>query len=105
MQKQTLPSSFNSLRYFGAGMLLEDNGLLPFLAVWRSFANPKIQSNTVFVVCPNIYIFFYLYALLIQDISEFLANLPSLRISLKLFLGTVSEYKQMFFFADTLQKV
>ena len=87
-------------------MLLEDNGLLPFLAVWRFFANPKIQSNTVFVVCPNIYIYiFYLYASLIQDISEFLANLPSLRISLKLFLGTVSGYKQMFFFADTLQKV
>ena len=58
MQKQTLPSSVNSLGYFGAGMLLEDNGLLPFLAVWRFFANPKIQSNTVFVACPNIYIFF-----------------------------------------------
>ena len=57
MQKQTLPLSFNSIRYFEARMLLEDNGLLPFLEVWRFFADPKIQSNTVFVVCLNIYIF------------------------------------------------
>ena len=84
MQKLTLPSYVNSLRYFGAGMLLEDNGLLLFLAVWRFFANPKIQSNTVFVVCPNIYIF-YLCALLIQDISKFLTNLPSLKTFFKTF--------------------
>ena len=53
-QKQTLPSSFNSLGYFGTGMLLEDNGLLPFLEDWRFFAEPKIKSNTVFVFFPNI---------------------------------------------------
>ena len=41
-------------------MLLEDNGLLPFLEDWRFFAEPKIQSNTVVVVfLPNI--IFYLY--------------------------------------------
>ena len=41
-------------------MLLEDNGLLPFLEDWRFFAEPKIQSNTgVVVFLPNI--IFYLY--------------------------------------------
>ena len=41
-------------------MLLEDDGLLPFLEDWRFFAEPKIQSNTVVVVfLPNI--IFYLY--------------------------------------------
>ena len=41
-------------------MLLEDNGLLPFLEDWRFFAEPKIQSNTVVVIFfPNI--IFYLY--------------------------------------------
>ena len=40
-------------------MLLEDNGLLPFLEDWRFFAEPKIQSNTVVVLFPNI--IFYLY--------------------------------------------
>ena len=41
-------------------MLLEDNGLLPFLEDWRFFVEPKIQSNTVLVFFPHIY--FYLYA-------------------------------------------
>ena len=40
-------------------MLLEDNGLLPFLEDWRFFAEPKIQSNTAVVFFPNI--IFYLY--------------------------------------------
>ena len=40
-------------------MLLEDNGLLPFLEDWRFFAEPKIESNTVVVFFPNI--IFYLY--------------------------------------------
>ena len=40
-------------------MLLEDNGLLPFLEDWRFFAEPKIQSHTVFVFFFNI--IFYLY--------------------------------------------
>ena len=40
-------------------MLLEDNGLLPFLEDWRFFAEPKIQSNTVAVFFRNI--IFYLY--------------------------------------------
>ena len=40
-------------------MLLEGNGLLPFLEDWRFFAEPKIQSNTVVVFFPNI--IFYLY--------------------------------------------
>ena len=40
-------------------MLLEDNGLLPFLEDWRFFAEPKIQSNTFVVFFPNI--IFYLY--------------------------------------------
>ena len=30
-------------------MLLEDNGLLPFLEDWRFIVEPKIQSNTVLV--------------------------------------------------------
>ena len=39
-------------------MLLEDNGLLPFLEDWHFFVEPKIQSNTVFVFSP---IIFFLY--------------------------------------------
>ena len=57
-QKQTLPSSSNILGYFRVEMLLEDDGLLPFLEDWRFFAEPKIQSNTV-VFFTNIT--FYLY--------------------------------------------
>ena len=35
-------------------MLLEDNGLLPFLEERRFFAEPKIQSNTAFEFFTNI---------------------------------------------------
>ena len=40
-------------------MLPEGNGLLPFLEDWGFFVEPKIQSNTVFVLFPHI--IFYLY--------------------------------------------
>ena len=78
-----------------------------FCLSWKSGVSlPTLKSNQIrFSWYAPIYIFFYLYALLIQDISKFLTNLPSLRLSLKLFLGTFSGYKQMFFLADTLQKV
>ena len=78
-----------------------------FRLSWKSGVSlPTLKSNQIRFSCyAPIYIFFYLYALLIQDISKFLTNLPSLRLSLKRFLGTVSGYKQMFFLADTLQKV
>ena len=41
-------------------MLLEYNGLLPFLEDRSFFVKPKIQSNTVLVFFPNNN--FYLYA-------------------------------------------
>ena len=36
-------------------MLLEDDGLLPFLEDWRFFAEPKIQSNTAVVFSPILF--------------------------------------------------
>ena len=40
-------------------MLLEDNGLLPFLEDWRSLVEPKMKSITVFIFCPNIFVYRY----------------------------------------------
>ena len=61
-------------------MLLEDNGLLPFLEDWRFFAEPKIQSNTVVVVfLPNI--IFYLY-----DIYTNNQSLYPLYMNLKVYI-------------------
>ena len=40
-------------------MLLEDNGLLPFLEDWRSLVESKMKSITVFIFCPNIFVHRY----------------------------------------------
>ena len=56
-------------------MLLEDNGLLPFLEDWRFFAEPKIQSNTV-VVFFLLNIIFYLYDIYTNSQSLYPLYLP-----------------------------
>ena len=56
-------------------MLLEDNGLLPFLEDWRFFAEPKIQSNTVVVVF-LLNIIFYLYEIYTNSQSLYPLYLP-----------------------------
>ena len=56
-------------------MLLEDNGLLPFLEDWRFFAEPKIQSNTVVVVF-LLNIIFYLYDIYTNSQSLYPLYLP-----------------------------
>ena len=56
-------------------MLLEDNGLLPFLEDWRFFAEPKIQSNTVVVVF-LLNIIFYLYDIFTNSQSLYPLYLP-----------------------------
>ena len=56
-------------------MLLEDNGLLPFLEDWRFFAEPKIQSNTVVVVFV-LSIIFYLYDIYTNSQSLYPLYLP-----------------------------
>ena len=56
-------------------MLLEDNGLLPFLEDWRFFAEPKIQSNTVVVVF-LLNIIFYLYDIYSNSQSLYPLYLP-----------------------------
>ena len=56
-------------------MLLEDNGLLPFLEDWRFFAKPKIQSNTVVVVF-LLNIIFYLYDIYTNSQSLYPLYLP-----------------------------
>ena len=56
-------------------MLLEDNGLLPFLEDWRFFAEPKIRSNTVVVVF-LLNIIFYLYNIYTNSQSLYPLYLP-----------------------------
>ena len=56
-------------------MLLEDDGLLPFLEDWRFFAEPKIQSNTVVVVF-LLNIIFYLYDIYTNSQSLYPLYLP-----------------------------
>ena len=56
-------------------MLLEDNGLLPFLEDWRFFAASKIQSNTVVVVF-LLNIIFYLYDIYTNSQSLYPLYLP-----------------------------
>ena len=56
-------------------MLLEDNGLLPFLEDWRFFAEPKIQSNTVVVVF-LLNVIFYLYDIYTNSQSLYPLYLP-----------------------------
>ena len=62
-------------------MLLEDNGLLPFLEDWRFFAEPKIQSNTVFVLFPNI--IFYLYDIY-TNIQSLFAMVLTVHLNIRL---------------------
>ena len=55
-------------------MLLEDNGLLPFLEDWRFFVEPKIQSNTVLVFFPNINFIFTLHTLIFNPYIQYICN-------------------------------
>ena len=45
MKRNTLPLSLTSLRCFGAGVLLEDNGLLAFFEDLDLFAAPETKSS------------------------------------------------------------
>ena len=74
-------------------MLLEDNGLLPFLEDWRFFAAPKIQSNTVFVLFPNI--IFYLYDIYTNIQSLFAIVLTvhlNIRLDMAILLTKLEKY-------------
>ena len=57
-------------------MLLEDNGLLPFLEDWRSLVEPKMKSITVFIFCPNIFVYRY---------TSYTDNQSSYQLYLRLF--------------------
>ena len=65
-------------------MLLEDNGLLPFLEDWHFFAAPKIQSNTVFVLFPNI--IFYLYDIY-TNIQSLFAIVLTVHLNIRLYMA------------------
>ena len=57
-------------------MLLEDNGLLPFLEDWHFFAEPKIQSNTVVAFFPPILLFssFTIYTLIFNPYIPYIGS-------------------------------
>ena len=55
-------------------MLLEDNGLLPFLEDWRFFAEPKIQSNTAVVFSPILFSTVSTYTLIFNPYIHYICN-------------------------------
>ena len=57
-------------------MLLEDNGLLPFLEDWHFFAEPKIQSNTVVAFFSPILLFssFTIYTLIFNPYIHYIGS-------------------------------
>ena len=58
-------------------MLLEDNGLLPFSEDRRFFVEPKIKSISVFIFCPNIFVYRY---------TSYTDNQSSYPLNLRFFL-------------------
>ena len=69
-----------------------------FCLSWKFGASlPTLKSNQIrFSWYAPIYIYFYLCALLIQDISKFLTNLPSLRLSLNFFSARFQDINRCF---------